>query len=135
MLSVSDLYPADAALRFPDALARAGFPPAQWEARCARGGLLAFAAEEGDVAVGFAVAVSYPQGVHVLTLEGAAPACALLLERLVRAAGERDLSVCCPAERADLRGVLQRRGFARRGYSDVADAVAWLYHLDPHDGI
>jgi hypothetical protein len=135
MLSVCDLYPADAALRFPDALARAGFPPAQWEARCAGGRLLAFAAREGGVAVGFAVAVSHPQGVHVLSLEGTAPACGLLLERLVRAAGERDLSIWCPAERADLRGVLQQRGFAHRGYSDVADPVASLYHLDRHEGI
>jgi hypothetical protein len=135
MLSVSDLYPADAALRFPDALARAGFAPAQWEARCTGGRLLAFAAEEGDVAVGFAVAVSHPQGVHVLTLEGTAPTCGLLLERLVRAAGERDLSVCCPAERADLRGLLRRRGFARRGYSDVAVTVASLYHLDRQEGL
>jgi hypothetical protein len=74
---------------------------------------LALVAELDGSLAGFALAESSPQVLRVHTLEGPADACRLLLDRLVRAAGERDVScwyrVSCTAQHRLLEG----RGFAR----------------------
>jgi hypothetical protein len=129
MLTVHDLEPADAALLFPDGLADIG--RGRWEAGCAAGKYRVFAAERDEDPAGFAVAESGPSRLVALALEGGGGASRLLLERLVRAAGERDVGVWCPAVRAGLRALLLRRGFACVGRSEVA----YLYLLSRNGGV
>jgi hypothetical protein len=94
-----------------------------WE----RLGMFALAAEEDGARVGLAVAESQANLVHVLYLDGRPDAWLALLERLVRLAGERDLSVWCLADRAGRREALEQRGFAGE-YEDLyAGQPAWLY--------
>jgi hypothetical protein len=89
--------------------------------------LLAFVAKEEERAVGLALAESHPGRVHVFVLEGTTDACRLLLERLVRLAGERDVSVWCPAARLDVRELLEQRGFARLAQGDFVGRPSYLY--------
>src|SRR5262245_31010341 len=89
--------------------------------------LLAFAAErDGDFA-GLAVAESHPSAVHAFGLEGEPDACCLLLARLVRAAGERDVSVRCPADRMDVPAILEAMGFTRQCQDDTCERLSHLY--------
>jgi hypothetical protein len=95
-----------------------GLPPPS----SAGGGLLVLAAEDeaGELA-GLAVAASKSRLVRVLVLDGDPEVCRLLLGRLVRQAGERDVAGWFPVRRTDLFGVLEDRGFrrVRRGRASV----------------
>ena len=135
MLRVRQLSPADAALLFRDGLAGAGISPGRWEAGCTAGSFLAFTAQRGGNPVGFAVASSDPRQLRVAALVGEAGAAGPLLDRVVRAAGERDVSVWCPAGHARLRALLRRRGFARVGRSDDGGPPADLYHLSRNERV
>lgn len=84
-----------------------------WEAWLREGTLLGVVVEQDRVAVGFAVAESHPQVLHVVRLEGDTETCLLLVERLVRLSGERDVSVWCPVARPDVQQILEGMGFAR----------------------
>jgi len=89
--------------------------------------LLAFAAErDGDFA-GLAVAESHPGAVHAFGLEGEPDACCLLLARLVRAAGERDVSVRCPADRPEVPVILEAMGFTRQCPDEPGERPSHLY--------
>jgi hypothetical protein len=127
MLRVRQLSSADAAELFPDGLAKAGIRPARWESGCNAGRYLVFVAEREGFPVGFAVAESLPSMLHVLALGGDADDCGPLLDRLARAAGERDLWVWCPTAEARLRRVLEGRGFACRGRYQLRGRPAYLY--------
>ena len=116
MLTVHDLEPADAAQLFPGGLA--DIDRARWEAGCAAGKYLVFAAQRDEDPVGFAVAESHPCGLVALALEGGGGATRLLLERVIRAAGERDVGVFCPAGQTGLRDLLLGRGFVRAATSE-----------------
>jgi len=83
----------------------AGMTPDQWAAVCKRRGLVAFVAEEtGGPLAGFAFAESTPRWVRVLALEGGAEARRLLLERLLKAAGEREVLGFAGRQEDDVRG-------------------------------
>jgi hypothetical protein len=134
MRRVRQLSPADAAELFPDGLAGAGIGPARWEAGCTAGKYLLFTAQRGGTPVGFAIASSDPRRLRVAILAGEAGAAGPLLDRVLRAAGERDVSVWCPAGHARLRALLRRRGFARVGRSDDSGPPSYLYHLSRNEG-
>src|SRR5262249_13511520 len=104
--------------------------PGQWKRTCSRMGLLAFAAEEDGTLLGFTLAETGPKSVHFLDLEGDAGTCRLLLDRLVRAAGERDVSGWVPAARHDLRGLVVRLGFAVQAADDFRGRPCRLYYWD-----
>ena len=126
MLTVRPLHPTAA-------LARLGAPAPEeelWDRWCRDGTLLAFLAEEAGMAVGLALAESQPRRVHVFIVEGTTDACHLLLGRLVRLAGERDVSVWCPAARIDVRELLEQNGFACQARGDFQGRPSYLYHLD-----
>jgi hypothetical protein len=97
---------------------------------CRSKGLLVFVAERDDDLVGYAVAESCPHRVHVRRLEGDTDTCRLLLDRLVGAAGERDLSGWVPAGRPDLRRLFRRRGFVRVGRGYHEGRPAYFYFWD-----
>jgi hypothetical protein len=73
--------------------------------------LVALAAEQDEELVGFAVAESIPQVLHILTLKGDPDCCGLLLQRLVMLAGERDVSGWFPLDQVEVRKVLKDLGF------------------------
>jgi hypothetical protein len=134
MLSVHQLSPADAALLLRDMAAEAGISPSRWEDDCTAGKYLAFAAQRGPDPVGLAVASSTPGRLRVVGPAGEAWAVAPLLDRVMRAAGERDVSVWCAADNAGLRDLLVRRGFLRVGQSEPGEPLAFLYQLSRDGG-
>jgi hypothetical protein len=91
---------------------------------------LALTAELDGYLVGFAVADSSPRRLHVRSLEGDTHACHHLLEGLVRAAGERDLSGWVPADRPDLRWLFEQRGFIRGVRGQPEGRLAYFYFWD-----
>jgi hypothetical protein len=77
------------------------------------GSILAFLAEQDETVVGLTFAESHPKVLHVLNLEGETDVCRLLLDRLVRAAGERNLSGVFPITRPDILELVEEWGFTR----------------------
>jgi hypothetical protein len=113
MPTLKNIDPADAFMLLPGTPCRGGMPLPEWEAFVRRAGPVAFVAEEDGVSVGFAIAESHPKLVHVLYLEGTTAACRLLLDRLVRLAGERKMAGRFRAELPDLLAMLEVAGFKR----------------------
>jgi hypothetical protein len=109
--------------------------PRQRDALCARRGLLALAAERGAARLGYAVAESHPQAVHFLDLDGDTETCRALLSRLVRVAGERNMSGWVPRERADVRRLLRRLGFVRLGKGRFRGRPSYLYFWDRNEDL
>ena len=105
-----------------------GLPPRPWHAYCTRRGLLTFTAEQDGDLTGYAVAESHPRAVYVLDLVGDIQICRLLLDRLVRAAGERDVAGWFTMDRPDLGRVLVRLGFARVAREDFHGRPSHYYH-------
>lgn len=104
-----------------------------WNAFCRERGLFALVADADGTPVGLTVAESTPEVVRFLALEGNAAACSLLLERLLRMAGERDVGGWCPTDRYDLRGLLDGAGFRRRTESDCRGQPCCYYHLSRNE--
>jgi len=127
MLTIRTLDPAHAFALLGTSPLVEGIDQEFWEPWSRGGTLLALVVEEAERGVGLALADSHPRLVQVFTLEGTADACRLLLERLVRAAGERDVSVWCPAARTDVRQLLERKGFARQVGGDLLGRPSYLY--------
>jgi hypothetical protein len=105
-----------------------------WEKWSREGILLAFIAEQDEEAVGFAIAESHPHVVHGVKLAGTEAACRLLLERLVKLAGERDASVWCPLEEIGLRGMLEGWGFAPLYDDDFRGRPSCFYYQERNTG-
>jgi hypothetical protein len=84
---------------------------------------------EGDQLAGYAVAESHPGGVNVLSLEGDANACRCLLARLVRLAGERDISCMVAMNRTEVHTVLRQQGFTCLGRSTFRGQPSYLFRL------
>ena len=101
---------------------------------CLDRGLVALVTEDGDEQVGFAVAESDHEAVRFLLLDGDMATCGLLLERLERLAGERDVAGWCPAARRDVRGLLEKRGFRRLFRGRFLCCENDFYHHDRNDG-
>jgi hypothetical protein len=97
------------------------------------GSLVGFIAERDRVAVGFIVAESHPQVLHVHRLEGETEICLLLVKRLVRLSGEREVSVWCPIARPDVRQILEEMGFARLVRNTFQGRPADLYRWERED--
>ena len=112
-----------------------GMKPMQWHAYCRRRGMLAFAAELDADLVGFAVAESGPEVVHVLSLVGDAGTCRLLLQRVVMAAGERDVSGWCPIDDLAVRRLFRRLGFVRTGKGRFQGRPCYLYYWDRNEDV
>jgi hypothetical protein len=131
MLSIHPVNPAETAL-----LAEKDYlTPAEWASYSRGKGLLVFVAEHDGDLVGLAVADSYPRRIHARRLEGGTGTCHRLFDRLVRAAGERDLSGWVPADRPDLRRLFRRRGFVRVGRGYPEGRPAYLYFWDRNQGV
>jgi hypothetical protein len=109
-------------------------PPADWAAFCQERGLLAFVAREEDQLAGYAVATSNPVLVHILTLEGDGDACRCLLARLVRLAGERDMSGLAPLGRTEVQALLRRLGFTRLSRVIFRGQPSYFYHWSRNEG-
>ena len=88
---------------------------AMWATFCQECGLVAFTANADGAVVGWAVAESYPERLRILKLEGRPDAEGLLLDRLTRLAGERDVAGVFPVDKPDLLALLEGRGYIRQG--------------------
>ena len=130
MLVIRAIDPSDAVDLFCEYPPSEGLTPTQCGSFCRGRGLVAFAAERGGELAGFAVAESDARAIHLLTLEGDATTCGLLLDRLTRMAGERDVSGWCPADREDVRRLLEERGFGQKYRDDFMGVPCYLYHFD-----
>ena len=135
MLVIRKVDPSDAAEFFGESPPLVGMTPTQSAALCRRRGLVAFAVEENGWPAGFSIAHSGPRGVHIIGLEGRPDACRFLLKRLVRLAGERDLSAWCPAARKDVQGVLDRQGFVRECGGVFQGLPSFLYRLRRNEAL
>jgi hypothetical protein len=127
MLTIRTSDPAHAVALLGTSPPAEGIEQEFWDPWSRVGTLRAFVAEEAGRGVGLALADFHPRLVQVFTLEGTTDACGLLLERLVRAAGERDVSVWCPAARIDVRELLEQKGFARQVQGDFLGRPSYLF--------
>jgi hypothetical protein len=109
--------------------ARANMSPTQWDAYCLEKGLLAFAAEEEGELVGLALAESEPQALHVVAVEGRADAFRLLLEKLVRLSGERDVTAWCSQGKHNLQVMLEGLGFRWTHAAKAGGRTSYFYRL------
>jgi hypothetical protein len=133
MLVIRAIDPSDAVDLFCEYPPSEGLTPIQCGTFCRDRGLVAFAAERGEELAGFAVAESDARAIHFLNLEGDATTCGVLLDRLARLAGERDVSGWCPADREDVRRLLEERGFERRYRDDFMGVPCYLYHCNRNE--
>jgi hypothetical protein len=62
-----------------------------------------------------------------------AETCLLLVERLVRLVGDRDVSVWCPVARPDVRQILEGMGFARLLRDAFLGRPSYLYRWERED--
>ena len=130
MLVIRSVDPSYAVGLFTEPLSCDAMTPAECREFCRERGLIALAADvadEDDLA-GFAVAESDPKAVHFLMLEGDTETCRSLLDRLVRLAGERDVSGWCPIDREDVQRLLEGRGFVRKYRDRFFGCPCYLYH-------
>lgn len=123
----------EVAALLPVVQSQSGLSPEKWEEFCRERGFLAFAAEDDGELAGLAVAESHPSALRVVHLEGTADACTLLLDRLVRLAGERDVAAGCREDREDLRGLLEARGFTRAYAGEARNGSYVIYRLAKTD--
>jgi hypothetical protein len=135
MLIIHPMSPADAASVFRGLTQNDHMTTAEWQSYCRGKGLLVLVAEQDDELVGYAVAQSCPQRVHIRDLVGDTRTGRLLLDRLVMAAGERDLSGWVPADRPDLRRLFRRRGLVRDGTGYHEGRPAYFYFWDRNQGV
>lgn len=133
MLTIRIVGSAEALAAFCEHKPLAGMTPAQRQTLWAQRGLFALAVEEDGDLVGLSLAESGPKAVHVIALEGDTGACGLLLDRLMRLSGERDVSAWCPDDRPDLLAALEERGFLRQSQHDFPERAAHFYYLPRND--
>jgi len=105
-------------------------PPSRWETYCREKGLSALVAERDGELMGFAVTASSPSALHILGLEGVTPVCRVLLNRMVRVAGERDMTAWLPRDRPDIHRMVRRLGFVQRRAGNFQGRPSRYYHWD-----
>jgi hypothetical protein len=134
MPAIRAIDPAFAVALLTESLATEDMTPERCREVCLDRGLVALVTEDEDEQVGFAVAESDHEAVRFLLLDGDVETCGLLVDRLERLAGERDVAGWCPAARRDVSGLLEGRGFRRlfRGRFLCCESV--FYHHDRNDG-
>jgi len=101
-----------------------------WKKWTRNGTLSGVVAEQDDMPVGAAVVESRPDVLHVHILEGDPDPCRMLLHRLVRQAGERDMSAWCSTDRTDVQALLDVLGFTPRYQKDGATFYYWARNED-----
>jgi hypothetical protein len=105
-------------------------PTANWRSFCEERGFVTLAAIQDDELVGYAVAESHPEILHIVNLEGDAKTCHRLLERLVRMAGERNMRGWCYVDPLAVRKMFRRIGFIRGARGQFQGRPAYLYRWD-----
>lgn len=133
MLTIRTVGSGEALATFCEHKPLAGMTPAQRQAMWRDRGLFALAVEEDDDLVGLTLAESGPKAVDVIALEGDTASCELLLDRLMRLAGERDVSAWCPDDRPDLMALLEVRDFLRQSQHDFPERASHFYYLPRND--
>ena len=71
----------------------------------------------------------------VINLEGDSRVCRGLLDRLVKLAGERDMSGWFPIVRKDVRQMLEKLGFKRQAKNDFQGTPSYLYRWDRNEDV
>jgi hypothetical protein len=104
--------------------------PSSWEGYCRERGLSALVAECDGELMGFAVTASCPRFLHVLDLKGDTSACGVLLGRLVKLAGERDMTAWLPLGRPELHRMVRRLGFVHRRAGNFQGRPSCYYRWD-----
>jgi hypothetical protein len=127
LLTIHRLDTSDAVTLFCETPPEPGMTPSEVRSFCEDAGLLAFAVEDDGRLAGLALARSGPKALLVLAVEGHEEAVRLLLERLVRLAGERDVCAWCAGSRDDLREMLEARGFEPWGRGSFGGRQFYLY--------
>jgi hypothetical protein len=117
-----------------DSPATEGMTPERCRQVCLDRGLVALATGDEDERFGFAVAESDQKAVRFLLLDGDEEMCGMLLDRLERLAGERDVGGWCPAARRDVRGLLEGRGFRRLYRGEFLSCQSDFYYHDRNEG-
>ncbi len=133
MLTIHPLQASDVACLGMRDL-RGHVAPSEAAAYCRQRGLFGLAAKQDGRLTGLAVACSHPEALVVTGLRGTPRACRLLLRRLTRQAGERDLSVWCPTRCRRLAKLLGNAGFVLVYESRFQGEPAFLYRLHGGDG-
>jgi L-amino acid N-acyltransferase YncA len=129
MLSIRTVDPSAAVILNGDLPLTDYLSPGGWEAYCKDQGVFVLVAEEEGDLVGWAVAESSPRCLYILRIEGDTDACRLLLGKLVRVAGERDLGGWVAHDRPAVRRLFQRLGFVRggNGFRDGIPSVFYYW--------
>lgn len=133
MLHIQNLDPAEAVTVISGEV-RGGLSRKRWKRFCKKGGLVAFTANEKDIPVGFCLVSSEPPMVQIIALEGDPKACQLLFERVVRLAGERNVSVWFPTCRKDLGSLAEAFGFVWQRKVICEGVPCHCYLLDRNEG-
>ncbi len=130
MLTLRRLEPADAVALLTGVHPSEAMAQNCWEIICEERGLRAFAADLNGEMAGFVLAESRPKLVHVLNLEGETGACRLLLDQMVRQAGERNISGWFPVVRTDIHEMLLGLGFSSLFKDDYQGRPSFLFHWE-----
>lgn len=130
MLVIRAIDPSFALGLFHDPSSVGRLTPAQVREYCFRRGLLSLVAEEDGDLIGCLVAESGPRAVTFVVIDGDTPTCELLLDRLIRRAGERDACGWCPVDRDDIRRLLEERGFTPEYEGRVLGLPAVFYYCN-----
>jgi L-amino acid N-acyltransferase YncA len=127
MLSIRTVDPSAVVILIGDLPLTDYTSPGEWETYCKDRGVFVLVAEEEGNLVGWAVAESSPRCLYILRIEGDTATCRLLLGRLVRVAGERDLGGWVAHDRPAVRRLFQRLGFVKGGRF-IRDGVPSVFY-------
>jgi len=130
MLVIDSVDPADVLALLGLNPPLAGVEGSLWKKWVRQGALFGVVVEEDDAPVGAAVVESRPDVLHIHLLEGGPGPCRVLLHRLVRRAGERDMSAWCPKDRSDIQAMLDVLGFTRRYQKGASLFYYWARNED-----
>jgi hypothetical protein len=111
MLTLHSLDMAEAVKLVPEEFPACGFTPERWFKFCKRRGFRVYYAADGLAPNAFAFVESRPRLVHVQVWDGTTAGCRLLLDHLLKMAGERSLCIWCHATKEDLLTLLLAAGF------------------------
>lgn len=107
--------------------------PPEWTSFCKERGLVVLVAEAEGELLGFTIAESHPNVVHVLSLEGDDLVCHLLLQRVARLAGERNLSGWFPIDQATVLARPEWQGFTRHCLADIEGRLSFFCYWERNE--